>query len=551
MTHSSPNPTAQQHIQALSICTCTITVALTVMPPIHEYLPLEIFSEILLYTIYTGNAHSSQQAPAYPGRDSTVQTAIYISSVCREWRRIATSLPALWPNIEFTNFLNPTPREATSCIVDILRRSGGHFNRVSLDFTSLKDAADAEEIINTTLENLLSAAVLSPLSSWQEFCITAAEDEHLCVISDYLMFSTPSAARVKLDSITTLRLVLTEHNPPSTRSGVPITSRRHSLGHGFPTFSRSDTRPRFNIFHFKSLLRLHLTNVDILYFPPASVPSPLSNRLLEIYLDNWTKPIESLFLSTPTAETFLDQKMSRDLPALKYHLIINNPSLDAIAYVPQSFSYTGAVTVRFPAATSPVLMSGLPIPMAPTVTSTSRSSFASACDIPILKFFRLYSFLDMTYLELSDVTPRIWLMFLRHIQQGRTALLPSIPNQNTSMGRGLKHLIIRFASPLLSRARRLPHPARRYPDKNSDDGDSVAEPGVLGAPMDPMANLEAELGFDFDFGEELSRVKCNRDLEGLMKRCLVVFKRDLLPDLRTFECYDAQGRHWRVRIVWK
>lgn len=503
--------------------------------PIHEYFPLEIFSLILRDACQPTGAHNDRQTNSHQACGSTLRVAIKFASVCRDWRRVVTSLPVFWSNIRITNFLHPSPREAMACAHEVLRRSDGRFRRVCLDFSSLKDVTSAAQIINMTLRHLLATAIATPLPSWDELCITAAKHEHIDAASDYFLLA-PSAFRAKLGSIATLRLVLSQYPPVPAQPTLSKTQKRLQ---SYPP--RNDSLPRFNTLHFKSLVDIHLTNIRILVFP-AVLRRP--SRLLQVYLENWTNLIDDTLLMYASAKP---GEGHDNLQMIPLHIITNSGA----NMINCSLSFTHALTVAFPDTSSDHSPTSTSI-----VTASTSSSFgaSSATGSTVSSNILTHLFLrnrirHLLYVELSNITPQIWLTLLALLKPVSPNLLTSDPFLTPLSALSWKHLVVRFA-PLNANylppgAKHSRQSAYHYLEKENAEHYTRSRRAST-SEMTREAYLGVELEFDFDFGRELHNITSIEDLEALMKKCLVILSKDMLPRLRTFDCHDPEGRHWRI-----
>ncbi|KXN83233.1 hypothetical protein AN958_01684 [Leucoagaricus sp. SymC.cos] len=506
-------------------------------PAIHEYLPVEIFSEILLAVCFL-DAHDVEQMSSRGQSLNAVRVAITVSSVCKRWRQVVTSIPAFWSNITFRNFQKPSPRDTLACITDILRRSSGRFSQVSLDFRSLLSAPYADRAISVTLEKLLSSALEGPSSSWRMLSITVATCEHMELISDYFLLTTSEPARAKLGAITTLKLVLAPDRTPTT-------SARYS---GFP----SRLLPFFDTSYFKNMNCLYLTNVRAVVFPPnLRQTSQLSKRILEVYLEDWTSQIEDTVLIPGSPNSTGGSHNVTKMPP--YHLITDSST----NFVNMSFSFALAFTAIFPNQSIEFFTTTLPN------TSQEDSRLLRRLDHPpnlptIQSLARLFlkNRVDrLRLLELKNVTPQAWLALLALLKPlPSSLLLPRDPSPPPMPTLSLEHLVVRFAPPPPRNIRVSHKPQHTLPVSSQPNDPEDPAPVALDCDSEEemllCKKIHMRLGFDFEFQSELEKVEDNEDLGSLMMQCLAVLTEDMLPELKTFECYDSQNRNWKTFIAW-
>lgn len=397
MTHSSKHRTlGHSYIQTHS------PYLFTMAPLIHDWLPIEIFSKILLFAI-----HSTDHSRSNYQYSNPLQQAIVLSSVCRRWRDVSTSLSCFWSDLHLSNFTYPSQAKAQDCIKAVLERSDGRFRNIALDFSSLSEIADSDDVITTALDIILAASLTSKSEppSWTGLSVRVAEYGQMCTVSDHLLFSTSDAARIRLGHITTLCLAMTS---PYSSSNSLSTS---------PNQPRP--RPRFDTRHFKSLARVCLTHVDIITFP-----STLLTPRLEVRLKGWTDRIEDTFLSTAR----LDPNTS-PIP-LNYHLCIEDSPLN-IYPLGVNLSGVSRLTIFSPGVTSP---------LSPYTYSASSSATSSTPADKITRFLALVNLPHLTRLDLCNITSSTWIEFLNLIRQ------PSTPNAQPQLQfQNLRELVLLFA----------------------------------------------------------------------------------------------------------
>ncbi|KAJ3564010.1 hypothetical protein NP233_g8573 [Leucocoprinus birnbaumii] len=498
------------------------------VPPIHEYLPNEIFCDILLQAAHAAGAHIPRQTPSSRQSEPDLRESIKFSSVCQGWRHILTTNRSFWLDNSFKNFLYPSPQDALACMKAVLRRTYPGFNRITMDFRSLKDLDQdqAERIIAAALYILLNVAPEVLSSQWKELCLFVADEELINTISDYLTLEAPKSARAKLSPITSLQVTLAldwhSRRPSSNVSNRPP---------GLPSLAL----PYFNTQSFKSLTRLQLTNVRAYVFPSIIHQNPLlSGRMFELSLHRWTCKIdEPLFIDDSDPEAG-----EADPPMPPFHLVTNSP----MNIFNSSFASATTLTIQFPI---PVSHHNIPInlPYSPSISNIAR-------------LFLKNNFDTVRDLRLTNVTPRIWLALLALLKRLPTHLMTSDPLILPLSTLYWEGLTIQFA-PFQSRSstRSSPRNSSISPGIliDNDEQENIAStsaavfPPILNSEGDPplIKRIKEELGLPFDVETELMKVEKIEELQEVMRRCSVLLT-SRLPMLRRINICDSKGASRRL-----
>jgi hypothetical protein len=510
--------------------------------PIHEVLPSEVLLNILLRTARSADAHNFGYISSRA--ELPLRAAIELSSVCQGWRKLVTSHWECWQNISFKNFLSPSQSEAMDCINHILHRSIGRFCQVTLDFTSIKDADDAEAIICATLDGLLASALEVSSSSWRKLCILAANSDHLDCCSDYFLLTASESARAKLGAINTLRL--------------DLALDAHLQKHPQTIPLAFETLPLFNTLYFKNLMRVHLTNVRIYIFPSNIRQfADSARRMFELCLDDWITVIDETIMVKGSINP--DQDSPHDSQMPPFHVITNSP----MNFVNSSFCSAAALTIGFGGQnTSP---SSTALQTSPHEVISVSDETANSLNTPtvstVARLFLKNNFTQLQFLHLNDATPKIWLSFLALLKPLPPRLLTNDPFLPPLPTLPWKCITVRFArskpgSELnpLALSSRCQHEATCAP-RNQDD--ELAGPSTVMASLqlnssdseedELIRKIQTALGLTFDFESKLGRVQSADELTSL---CFTVLNRNKLPDLEVFSCEGPNGRTFRVRASW-
>ena len=459
---------------------------------IHEYLPYEIFRDILLRAALSDNDRDVRQTLSYRSSWPHLRESIRLSSVCGVWRHIVTSDRVFWLNTSFTNFTHPSSCQALDCMEVVLERCGRGFNCIDLDFQSLKDADNVEAIINGALDILLKSAPEIPSSQWMKLYLSAADEEHIDIISDYFHLTASRGARTKLSSITTLGVAFVDlQRNPST------TSYQKHFQAFFPV---NKVLPKFNTKHFPNVTHLYLTNVSAFIFPSNIHQCPLlSEKLFELWLVRWTCVIEdSVFFS--------DQAMP------PFHLVTDS----YINFVCSSFCSATALTIHFPT------------PSAPVPSDETAISFPTSASISnVARFFLRNNFHGLRILQLKNMTPRIWLAFLSLLKPLSSMLLAGDPFLRPLSVLPWEEIRLYFASDLLQTKIvsspnlycASPIVVRPEEETISSRLSSINYPN-----KDPplIKEIKEKLGLPFDVEVELLKAANLGELQDLVMRCLPV-----------------------------
>lgn len=460
---------------------------------IHEYLPYEIFRDILLRAALSTHDRDVRQILSHRSSWPHLRESIKLSSVCGVWRQIMTSDRVFWLNTSFTNFTHPSSCQALDCMEVVLERCGRGFNCIDLDFQSLKDADNVEEIINGALDILLKSAPEFPSSQWMKLYLSAADEEHIDIISDYFHLTASRGARTKLRSITTLGVAFVDSQQnPSTTS-----YQKH-----FQTFSPvNKVLPKFNTKHFPNVTHLHLTNVCAFIFPSNIHQCPLLSKkmMFELWLVRWTCVIEDPVF-------FSDQVMP------PFHLVTDS----YINFVHSSFCSATALTIHFPT------------PSAPVSSDETAISFPMSANISnVARFFLRNNFHGLRTLQLKNVTPRIWLAFLSLLKPLPSMLLARDPFLRPLSVLPWEEIRLYFASDLLqTKTVSSPDPycASRIVVRLEEETISSRFSSIDYPNEDPplIKEIKEKLGLPFDVEVELLKAANLGELQDLVMRCLPV-----------------------------
>jgi hypothetical protein len=455
---------------------------------IHDF-PLELFPLILKEACGLAVDHPDRRHSHGRQCRTVLMSAMIFSSVCRDWRQIVMDTPIFWSTVEFGSFLRPSPAEARTCLIKMLRYSAARLRCICLNFSSLRDVPNGEQIIDGTLNAILKFAS----KTWNELCITVTEVDHFDVISDYFSY-TPDLQKGKLASLATLRFNLPQDSAGPSTSFMP----RNSLGHYHP---RNDVLPTYSFVAplFKSVTDVHLTNVRLL---------SIGERFLRIHLDNWTNVIdETFFMKTKGDRNAVSQMV-------RHHIVTNS----AANMINCSLKPTVAsLTIVLPDVGFPNLPS-----TAGPLTSNVRSGYYTTVWPHIMALRNGAASLE--FIELINVTPDAWLTFLAFLKP--IPLDPSLPGplQTALPKHSWKHIVVRFA------------PYHRQPQAISPYDKAMT------------VRLRNELHLGFDFRTKSNKVTSARDMGVLMTECLKKLTRRMLPGLEKFDWYDPRGWHSHLDV---
>ena len=452
-------------------------------PIIHEYLPYEVFRDILFQAALSADHHDVRQTLFHQSSWPHLRESIKFSSVCWVWRQIVTSDRVFWLNTSFTNFIHPSPSHALDCMEAVLERCSRGFNCINLDFQSLKDADNAEAIIEGALDILLKSAPEIPSSQWMKLYLSAADKEHIGIISDYFHFKASRGARTKLSSITTLGVAFID----SQRVENPSTT----------FYQEMKVLPRFNTQHFPNMTHLHLTDVFAVISTSNIHQCPLLSEkmMFELWLDRWTYAIEdSVFLS--------DQAMP------PFHLVTDS----YMNFVYSSFCSATALTVHFPTPSASISSDEtvLSLPMSTSISNVAR-------------FFLRNDLHGLRTLQLKNVTPRIWLAFLSLLKPLPSMLLAGDPFLRPLSPLPWEEIKLYLASSLLPTVSS-PHPDCATPIvvRPEEETISYSLSSMDNPNRDPplIKEIKEKLGLPFDVEVELLKAANLGELQGLVMRCL-------------------------------
>ncbi|XP_006458668.1 hypothetical protein AGABI2DRAFT_115702 [Agaricus bisporus var. bisporus H97] len=457
------------------------------MPASIHDLPRELFPFILKKACDPGvgpldHRHShGRQCP------SLLRFAMIFSSVCRDWRQIVMGMPIFWSTVEFTNFLRPSPVEAHTCLIDVLRYSNAHLRCICLDFSPLRGFPATEQVINETLHTIVE---LAP-KTWNELCITVAEGDHFDSISDYFSWAS-GAQQERLASLATLRLNYPQDSAGPSSPFIPQDSRGNYR-------RRNDVLPTyyFDTSLFKSVNDIYLTNTRLL---------SVGQRALRIHLNDWTNVIdETVLMKTEGDRNARSQMVRHHIVTNSAANMINCPLNPTVASLTIVLPDTGFK--HFPFLRPTVGRFGKDI----------RSIYRTTVWSHIMALGNSAPSLD--FIELVDTTSEAWLTFLAFLKP--IPIDPSIPGplQMPLTNLSWKHIVVRFA------------PDHRQPQDI--------------APLDEDLSvcLRSKLRMGFDFQTKFSQSTSQEDMEDLMKECLRKLTRRMLPGLERFDWYDPRGWH--------